>query len=531
MRILPLLVALCLLPGCFGDDGGEPTDPAPTTGPEPEVEPDWARRAVYGPDFAQYAPGDPVAHDHSDRSLHLATTPNFRVLGFDPLVTERHGMSAGGYYCGELSSEGERVLAVVNSFTSQVAMVVIDVTDPNKPEMLGELVLKNAQIYDSAISADGRFAFLATSPLVIVHEDDEGPVLPVPTAATMTVQPVFRDRCGNEYQGPLDELPIASGIALIDIRDPTAPAVADFVSQPAIGPHSVSGAKIGNTQYAVASNTNLVYTASFFSVFTVDELPGGLAKLTPFVEYSANYDQQLQPSQTIPLLLNGHVDATLAQHPDGLYLWVANWDGGLHAVRIDGPGQATKVAEFGARDPARGNMAGAIHSAYVVGERNGSYYVVTGQEVGSSLESGEERRPTGQIVILDATLPAELKPVARWTLPVDVAWSGDLHMSTHYMTMVGDTLFIANYHNGVWAADASPEQWPDLPSIGVFMPGQVGEAGIRTDTSYAPYVLDVLAQQDGSLVVFDGSGAYTVAFSGRHPDVPAAAPWPQQYIG
>ncbi len=521
-----------LLAGCLGGDSDGPDAPG-SPPPESSADPDWARRAVYGPDFDSYGPGDPVAHDHSDRSLHAATTPNFEVLGFDPLVTQQHGMSAGGYYCGELSTEGGRVLAVVNSFTSQVAMVVVDVTDPTAPEMLGELVLKNAQIYDSAITADGRFAYLATSPLVIVHEDAETPGLEAVAAPeTITVQPVFTDRCGNEYQGPEDELPVASGIALIDIRDPTAPSVADFVSQPAIGPHSVSSANIDGTQYAIASNTNLVYTASFFSVFTVDELPGGIAKLTPFVEYSANYDQQVDPSQTIPLLLNGHVDASLAKHTSGdLYMWVANWDGGLHAVRIDGPGQATKVAEFGARDPARGDMAGAIHSAYVVGDRNGSYYVVTGQEVGSSLSFGDERRPTGQIVILDATDPTALTPVARWTLPVDVAWSGDLHMSTHYMAMVGDTLFVANYHNGVWAADASAEQWPDLPSLGVFMPSLEASEGIRTDRAYAPYVLDVLAQADGSLLVFDGSGAYTVAFTGQHRDVPPPEPWSQEYIG
>ncbi len=517
------VVLLIAISGCLGSDPAPEPEPEPE--PEPVTEPDWARAAVYGPDFADFGAGDPVGHDHSDRSLHMATTPNFEVLGWDPLITQHHGMGAGGYYCGEVSKTGDRTLAVVNSFTSQVAMVVLDVTDPAAPEYLGELVLTNAQIYDSAISDDGRFAYLATSPLVIVHEDDERAGLD-----TITVQPVFTDRCGNTYQGPEDELPVASGIALIDIRDPTQPAVADFVSQPAIGPHSVSATSIDGTSYAIASNTNLVYTASFFSVFTVEEL-AGQPKLVPFVEYSANYEGQVDDSGNAPsLLLNGHVDATLDQHPNGeLMLWVANWDGGLHAVRIDGPGQTTLLDVFGQRGGAP--LAGSIHSAEIVGERNGSYYILTGQEVGSSRQAGDYKLPTGQVVLLDVTDPANLDPVARWTLPVDVSWSGDLHMSTHYMHMIGDTLFIANYHNGVWAADASPEQWPDLPSLGVFMPSLVAEEGIRTDTSYAPYVLDLQPLADGSLLVFDGSGAYTVAFSGAHPDVPPTTPWEQQFIG
>ncbi len=90
---------------------------------------------------------------------------------------------------------------------------------------------------------------------------------------------------------------------------------------------------------------------------------------------------------------------------------------------FDGAGQATKVAEFGARDPARPGIAGSIHSAQPVGVRDNRSYLLTGQEVGSSLDSGEERRPTGQIVLLDTTDPADLRPVARWTLPVDVEWS------------------------------------------------------------------------------------------------------------
>lgn len=523
MRFLATLLILTALAGCIGSDDPEPV-PDPEPEPEPAIEPNWARAAIYGHDHALQEPGAPVAHDHSDRSLHQdLTTPNFRVLGHAPLGTDHHGQSAGGYYCGEVGGADQR-LAVVNSFTSEVAVVVLDVTDPEDPHKLGELVLPNTQIYDAAITDDGQFAVLATSPLApITHEDS--------TTPTYRETPIWRDACGHETQGPEDVLPFVSGTLLVDIRDPTAPDIEDFVPSPAIGPHSVSTTEVDGTRYVVSSTTNLAYTASYFSIYTVEELLGQ-GKLLPYGVHTAHYVGPVgDPTDVVGAiaLLNGHVDGTISKNPatGETLAYLANWDGGLITVRLDGPGQLTVLSTWGQRNgdlPA--DATGVIHSAQPLPELwNDRAIVITGQEVGGNI-GGPSPRSTGQMVILDMSDPAAPEPLARWTIPVDFSWSGNLHFSTHYPAMVNDTLFVATYHGGLWAADASPEQWPDLPSLGVFIPaGEPAGGSAATDTAYAPYVLDVLAEPEGHLVVFDStSGAYTVVFD---PDagVQPAAPW------
>lgn len=515
--------------GCFQGDSDGPDGPDMSI--DPTAPGGWATSAIFGEGVDPAATGSVVDHDHSDRSIHKGlSTPNFRFTGWDPLTTDQHGMSAGGYYCGEVSHEGDRKLAVVNSFTSQVALVVVDVTDPSAPEKVGELVMPNVQVYDSAITADGAFAMLATSPLVIIHEDAGASGLLA--QETMPVQPMWRDACGNEFGGPEDDLPLVSGTVLVDIRDPTNPTIADFESGPAIGPHSVSSTRIGGVDYVASSTTNLVHTASYFEFFTVEVLPGlDQGQLVPYATFQDAYDTGIVaggPNAAPLALINGHVDATVAEHPvtGQLLAYLANWEGGLTVADISVPGVAIPLSNWGAACTDTGASSGSIHTAFPLPEMWGERVIlVTGQEVGASFDNEAGRRPTGQVVMLDVTDPATPTPLARWTLPVWMEWSGNLHFSTHYVTMVGQTLFVALYHGGVWAADASEANWPELPSTGVFIPAEDPPEGTRTDLAYTPYVLDVLDTGDGNLLIFDSTtGAYMVQYDPT-VDVPTADPW------
>ncbi|HWH07665.1 MAG TPA: hypothetical protein VNX21_00600, partial [Candidatus Thermoplasmatota archaeon] len=99
------------------------------------VDASWAVRALpHGDD-----------HDHFDIAQHQGlSTPNFRVVGWDPLVVDAKGQTAGGYLCGETATtEDGRQLAVVNSFVTDVVFVVMDVTEPAAPRKVGEFVLEN----------------------------------------------------------------------------------------------------------------------------------------------------------------------------------------------------------------------------------------------------------------------------------------------------------------------------------------------------------------------------------------------------
>src|SRR5688572_9679866 len=110
-----LLAALLLATsGCFGNgdsDGPRRGDGAGA------VTAAWAARAVTNQ-------GHDDRHDHGDPTQHEGfTTPNFEVLGYDPLSTAYYRRPAGGSYCGALAETEGRDIAVYHSFTTNVALV------------------------------------------------------------------------------------------------------------------------------------------------------------------------------------------------------------------------------------------------------------------------------------------------------------------------------------------------------------------------------------------------------------------------
>src|SRR6185436_5288049 len=112
-------------------------------------------------------------HDHNDAAMHKGlSTPNFEVIGWDPLVSDYHKRPSGAYSCGTVIDTDERTIGVYNSFGTDVALIVVDLKDPVHPTKLGELVLPLTHVYDVSVTDDGMFALLATDPL------DQGPDIP-----------------------------------------------------------------------------------------------------------------------------------------------------------------------------------------------------------------------------------------------------------------------------------------------------------------------------------------------------------------
>lgn len=514
MRAAVLLLAALVLAGCFG---GPAKDDAGPVGPD-AAESNWALRALP-------TKGTDDRHDHNDPAQHHnLSTPNFEVLGWDPLVTNYHHEPSGGYSCGTVVDTGERSIAVYSSFTTDVALLVVDVKDTAHPKLAGELVLPLTHVYDASVTDDGMFALLATDPL------DKGPDLP-PTAGlapeTYSIRPIWRDACGRETQGPESNLPYASGLVLVDLRDMMQPAVIGYEPQPVLGAHSVSAATIDGTTYVVASTTNLVHGASYYVFYTLEDNPV-LPQLVPYGSMTAQYPAPEAVRTETAAQINGHVDATIAKHPatGQILAYLANWNGGLSIVELAGRGQVTPVGLWNDFDPAKGDeMTGAIHSVNPMPElRDGRHITAIGQELGGH----PANRPTGQAILLDTTDPSHPFALARWTLPVDVQWDQGAIFSTHYLDLIGDTLFVTLYHGGIWAADASEDQWPELPSLGVFMPDRDSGADVFSAGVYPwrPLVVEVGHLKDGTLVTVDhATGVYTLRFDPEDPAVPRLAPW------
>lgn len=540
-----LSIAALLLAGCATDTGNR----TETTGPPaPQHEPDWAVRAIFAgsdPDATDRLPD----HDHANRSLHRGlTTPNIDVLGFAPSHSPYLGTAPGNSLCGDVSAPGERQLALVHSHVGDVAFTVFDVTDRSHPMFLGELVLPFVFTYDLSVFPDGRYAVVAANPDVAL---DQMPS----TGSGVPLKPIWRDACGNEEaaNSTVSYVPYGYSTILVDLADPTAPQVVDFYPYAnGRNVHSISTAVIDDKRFVATSGLQQLPCTmpgisgnplpnpvpcqpvprygnllSHYDFLTVEETAGG-PKLTPYSVYVADGTREFDPDLLV--LSNGHTDATLQKHPltNDVIGYLANWDGGLITVRLDGPGKVTKLATWGQADPpANGDptqMTGNIHTSRPVeGLRNGRHLTITGQEI----IGNPAGRPTGQIVLLNTTNPALPTPLARWTSPVNFTWPPNwgLRFSTHYAILQDDVLFVANYHAGVWAVDAREENWPELPSLGVLIPDrEPASAPLRP--SDTPEVLEVLDNGDGTLTAFDAdAGAYVFRFQRAHPDVPPALPY------
>lgn len=536
MRIPSVLVAPSLLwvafAGCLANDDDASSQSARLAGrgqsanvQMPAIPTDWHERALVT---------DP-GHKHNDPAQHEnLTTPNFEILGYNPLITDYHGKSAAGYFCGSAQERGERRLAVVHSFVSDVVLIITDITDLRNPQKLGELVMANTQVYDTALSPNLKYALLATSPLDggpdQIGDEDTPP------------RPYFRDACTGKIRplmGPEAGLPYASGVVLVDITNPRNPQITDFRPLPAAGAHSVRAYEIDGRTIALTTALNI--GAGYASLFEVADVAGG-PRLMPLSTYQSYPD--LIPRGINPQATYVH-DAYIQKHPitNDLLLYLAHGTIGLVLVNINDLRQPRFVSHWADWSALKVNAGGHfIHEALPAPVAwDGGHYTFIGEECGGR----PAEVPTCLITTLDTTDPRSPKFVGAWTLPADVAWSGQYQFSTHYIALANQTLFITTYHGGVWAVDVSSDAARTLmPSIGAFLPTmrspkpwtgftqgsrviQVVFGNVQADST--PFILDLDALPDGTLVVWDGvSGLYTVRFDAVHP-APAPAPWPMGF--
>lgn len=511
----PLLLALVLVAaGCVApNDGTDDAEPGAPIGD-----------ASWPEDIIVFGEG----HDHRDWSQHVnMSTPNFQSLGYDPLATEFYGgKSAGGYFCGgNATSADGREIAVISSLDSDVAFVIVDVTDPAKPTKLGEYVIEGTIHYDVDVTDDGKYVVIGSDADIFGALTDlpgvDGLLADLDVAPK--ARPIWRDACTGEEHvaGPEEQVPLAPATLLIDISDPTTPTFVDAFPAPVFGPHSVSTATIDGTYYVTASITNLAQPVDYFQFFQIDELPTG-AKLAHLSTWDGSMSNQGTAS-------GGHVDAELAKHPvtGQMVAYLSNWDGGLVILDMNDPRVPSLLSYWLDAQPE----GGQVHSTKSIdGLWGDKHYIIAGQE----FVARPVDRPSGWVWIIDDTDPANPIEVGRWTLPLDTEaeWAeGEVccleTWSTHYFDIVDRTLYVAMYHGGIWAVDLTDPAEPR--SIGAFVPDRAPPDPRREPTGFydlTPFVLDVFPRPDHTLTVFDGySGVYTVKFDPTRP-MAAPTPWP-----
>lgn len=538
-RTLSLLLALLAITGCLfaSEEPAAPSSADNASSDEATPFPaDWAQQAI--PEGPDHAHPDPAHH----RGL---TTPNVRELGWDPLVTDHYNASTGPAYCGSATTQEGRDYAAFTGGSSDVAITVVDVTDPEAPRVAGELVLPNSPVIDVDFVDGTPYVALST---YTVTTADNGSTLASPgiDAQRDTLTPVWRDACGTTYEGPSTPAPKAAGVVLVDLTDVTNPTVEDHVPQPVAGPHNVFADTVDGEPMVVSSVVNFAHSASYFNFYRVEEVPQIGAELVDVGTYSsqAAIDPQDPATHDQPPT-SIHVDAWVHQHPvtNETIAYLANWNGGIVVLEYQGPhqleqravwsdyeGPATPEADFFSPYLSEGQMTGQWHRARPVETTwNGSHYTLIHQEVSER----PAERPTGVVGILDTTDPSKPVPVAGWTLPVDVNWTEFKHYSPHYLTVQNQTVFVALGHGGVWALDASPEHWPRMPAVGVYTPARESPAPAPDSAANAvgsePWLGDVQAT-GSAIVTSDDDGVYSFTLD-ESIEAPTPEPWNQERWG
>ncbi len=497
------------LAGCL-----TPDDELPSTG-ELEFDPWWALNALPAGDD----------HDHHERDHHRdLSTPNFEVIGHDPLESPYYGTTPGGYMCGHVTETPDGRRIAVTESRSDVGFALADVTDPEDPQWLGELVMRTTYIYDLAVVPDGKHVVLATA------HAKEDKLLPEPLNTNglpggqdglMWRSPCSPEETPVQALSEEDEIPRPMSLILVNIEDPETPVIVD--QHPMLGyGHSVYPTLVdGEVLMLITTSRPETNDVSAYEFYALRETPLG-DRLEPISVYKP-------PGDDTPVLgPRGH-DGWIAEHPvDGrLLAYLAGGDR-FTILDISDPRQPMELGRWSDSGPGRDGYSGHLHSVYPLPEtKDGRHYTLLGPEFAGHPDA----HPSGILWVLDTTDPTDVFEVGAWTLPHDVEWDGTYMFSNHYFMALEDTAFISMYHGGVWAIDLSPlgkADFVQLASIGVFMPDLDPPSKPAEPRRWAPNLQEVELFPDGVMVSFDANSGVVVFRFDDTQGAPAPDPWPVQ---
>ena len=496
-----MVLLLASLGGCLGDAKTTSADP-------PEPDSSWSEIAL------PYGDG----HDHFKIDQHLDfTTPNFEIVGHNPLVSPTLGRTPGGHFCGDaqVTPGGKRIAALEMRTVGGFALV--DVTDPKAPKWMGEFVMPQSRVYDMAVVPDGKHVLLVTT--------DQGPTPPAPIGLDAPDGLYWRDACTPNALTPVrgaapDPVPRPMAFILVSIANPSQPEIVEQRPIPRAG-HSVFATIIdGRTliMLSVYGFSGPAGPGDYYQFYELTSTPAGARLQLMSMVF-------LKGSAASTNLIRVH-DGWLHKHPvtKRLLAYAAGGDD-FFTIDLNDIRNPRILATWS--DPM-----GALHSVFPLEELwDGKHYTLLGPEFGGHPPG----QPSGTLWVLDTTNPAKPVEVAAWTLPHEVEWQQGLTylFSNHYFGVVNRTAFTSMYHGGLWAIDLSgvnSNNFTLLPSIGVFAPDNVSEKPPTQLLRFTPNFQEVLPMPDGTLVTFEGaSGLYSIRFDASKP-MPSPEPWPLKAI-
>jgi hypothetical protein len=387
-------------------------------------------------------------HDHQDVTHHRNLRCRIEQVAFLPLKEEL--AARPDVVLGEMDVKQD--VAAVAVIWPEGGLLIFDVSDPAKPKFKswyrstqceGAAIANNCGAFVD-LSADGKTAFIAQQSLTFVPggDVDTGDPGPLPTTTP--------------------------GVEVVDISDlanPQRKQVFPVLSQG--GVHTARSHKIpGKGEYVFSiANRFAANQGSGIDIAKFDPA-GGPRSLTPVsrIEIGETHDTFIQ---------NDPVDGKT-------YLYIAGgYSKGLVVYDVSDPASPKHVANWNVTPECTDDWYS--HTVDVV-HRNGRRIVTMPAEVFTSSAQTEAEKAMGcgnvagngdqpgPLWIIDATdfsklgqtgdSNAELKTksqrslIATWVNPARRA-AGNLTFSPHNQQVVGNRIYLSDYHGGVFVLDAS----------------------------------------------------------------------------
>ena len=404
-----------------------------------------------GPCTAAAAEGMPEGegHNHQDIEQHRNLSCRMKQVAFNPLKEELKGEMAD-VVLGEMDVKAD--IAAVSIIYPRSGILFFDVKDPANPKFLSlyrDSTCESVAFANNCgafvdLSADGKTAIIGVQNLSLVpHPLEIGTGGGTPTARP--------------------------GVQIVDIRDPKKPAPGVNYPVPSQGgvhtartfPVAQGPAK-GEYVYSIANGVGID-----ISKFT--DGPNGTRVLTSVarIDASAVHDTftQVDPidGKTYLYLADGFgrgfqvFDVTNPASPKRVAVWdltpECTQDWYAHTIDVTHRGNkryVTLPAElFGtAKDNPQSdaNKARGCGDVRGNGDKAGPMWIVDASDFSKLPQSADS--------LADIKAKSEAALVTTWTNPAGRA-AGNLTFSPHNQQIVGDKIYLSDYHGGIFVLDAS----------------------------------------------------------------------------
>ncbi len=405
-------------------------------------------------------------HDHTDTTAH-EHVENFTLRAHNPLIGT--AKDPGAYT--EVDVHGD--MAVVTMKEPTGGFVLVDISNPDHPEVLSTYESGPNYGPDTKFGPQGEYVFIATHGGV---EDTRS-----------------RDEAQDLAD---DESPIPYGVQMVDITDPRDPEWVSYMHCGTSGVHNVETAELGGSTWVFGACYDSFVNRVVFG--EVVDTPAG-PELVRQGEFS----------------LGGYVEGNMGSVHD----MVVNEDPitGEPVLTVSAGGEG--VVWVDVTDPTEPEMLGQW-KAMAKGEKFLHYAelyetTVDGRRITVAAPEYWSHTHSGYAWIIDTTDYDDPQLLSKYRLDSELTYEDGYLYSPHNFQLHEGTILWAHNHAGLVAVDfaSTPERLEDPRFAGVYLNG--ADPGHDIPIDYAPDVWGVDLDDEGNIYVSDrGSGLHVVTFDG-----------------